>query len=754
MTMKNWMLFLAVLSINFNASSCSYWAFGEDIRFSLFSSNLAGISDSDPLFYSTRYLNEYRNDAFYGPSKNIDEWYNYFGQQITKSSIDELIYGFQSEKAEKEMDKNDLMRHFKMGQHREAADYIFFARAVEKALYVDPWKEKEMDELVVRQLIDIAETNRIKSNDKYIQLRYTYQLVVMHYYLMDISKMEGYNIMVQSSPTQSVLKNWSAFYSAISKSEKDQMLYELGLVFYKDKAKSEYIYGVFPREKAGIEGALKLCKTDSEKATLLSIVAFKNPGRALDQLEEIAELDANSNLLELLLIREINKMEDWYFTNRYTGFGEGITSGCWECDAFDFIKNKNFQSDKKYLQDVLAFSKNTIENGSIINRGLWFSSVAYMNYMLEDKTETDKYLNLASTHAKSDAIRAQIAIISTLNLVKNNTKWDKKFQNELMQSMLNLENLKEDIYNYERFNSQFMLAISRKYLEENEIVLAALFESKVKGHIYERYTAWGDKGYQAFELLNQNANSAELDELFELWNKPSKTKLEEYLLSDLEPYLWRLTDLRATQYLREDNLEKALEIFETIPDSVWTIQNSDLHYYYVDELDDNPFESNLFGRDYDNDSENTYTKPEFVREIIRLKKELEANDDEKARIALLLGNAYYNMGYHGNSYYYTEYSWSSYEADDFKRDQSNYYSSTKALAYYELAEKYAPNEKYAAFCHCMQLKCKKDGYYQLEYWKDKADKDWMNFYTKYPDHAKKLRGCDEFYMYENAWQNG
>ncbi len=746
------MLSILFLSSSIYSLACSYWPHGEDIRFSLFSSNLTKISDTEPLFYSTRYLNEYSEEAFYGPSENIEEWYAYFGEKVPKDQIDELIYGFKTKSSIEAINDNQLMIHFNSGYHKEAAEYIFFARSVEEALYVDPWEKKEMDELALRQLMDLAESQRAETSDEYLKIRYTYQLIVMNYYLNDYVKMERYNTILQRMPRNSVLKAWADFFVAIANPNGNQRLYELSLVFDKSKSKSEYIYKVFPRDESKLAGALNLCQNDHEKSVLLSISAFKNPGRAIDQLEEIAKLDPKSELLELLLIREINKMEDWYFTDRYTTFGTGISTSCWECDAFQFIQDKNFQSDKKYLKKVVEFAAKMVENRLVENRGLWFSSLAYMQYMLEDKKETEKYINLANSHADNPEIKAQVAVISTLNLVKNNSNWDKGFQSKLMKAMIELESMKESIYNYDRFHTQFMLAVSRKYLEEDEVVLAALFESKVGNEIYEPYSSWGNHAYQAFDLLNENADSEDLDELFDLWNKSSKTQLEEYLFADMEPLKWRLTDLRGTQYLREDNLEKALEIYETIPDSVWVVSNWELHYYYNEELDDNPFESNLFGRDYSNDRENAYTKPEFVREIIRLKKELDGNGKNKARTALLLGNAYYNMTYHGNSYYYTEYAWSSWEEDDFKRDQSWYYSSSRALKYYKLAEELAPNDTYAAFCHCLQLKCKRDGYYKLEYWKDKAEQDWTNFMVKYPDHAHKLKNCDEFYMYENSWQ--
>src|SRR5690606_8618439 len=100
--------------------------------------------------------------------------------------------------------------------------------------------------------------------------------------------------------------------------------------------------------------------------------------------------------------------------------------------------------------------------------------------------------------------------------------------------------------------------------------------------IYELYSTWEpeNSGYQAFNLLNENAASDDLDAFFKLWNDPKKTPLEKWLFADMEKWKWRMTDLWATQYLREDNLEKALEIYNTIPDSVWHVDYGELHYYY------------------------------------------------------------------------------------------------------------------------------------------------------------------------------
>lgn len=764
--MKNWMLFLALLISTNRLIACSWWPMGEEIRFSLFSSHLAEGDDISPLFYSAHLFNTYEVDEYNGPMENLTEWYNYFGGEFTIDEIDQVIYRYNypkyswgsTEKSKIDLSKNRLMIHLKNGKNPEAAEYLKFAIQLEEYLQRDVWGDKDINYDEVEKSLGYAAKKMEQVKDEYIKLRYAYQLVVMSYYLHKPDKVAYcYKEHVVTSPVNSVLKSWSQFYYAASLASMDEKFYEWSRVFDESKSKCKFIYQHYPSDKSEVEGALNLCKNDAEKGAILSILAFKNPGRAQKQIKEIAALNPNDELMDILLIREINKMEDWYFTDRYTGYGTAI--GNWWSDEglFDFIKEKNFQSDKAYLKDFKSMCEGIVKKQEISNKGLWYTSIAYMAYMLDDEKETDKYLKLADKFADREEVKGQLAVIELLHLVKHENEWSEKFQKKLMTGVKVVETFREHVYRYDRFHSQLMLAVSRKYLEEENLTLAALFETKVKSSdVYETYSGWepSNSGYQAFDLLNENASSADMDEFFTWWNKSDKTDLEKWLFSDMGKWKWRMTDLWATAYFREDNLEKALEIYETIPDSVWHIGNSELHYFYDYELTNDPFETNLYGRSYDSNWGRTYTKPEFVTEIIRLRDLLENSDKDKAYNALLLGNAYYNMSYHGNSYYYTEYSWSSYESDDYPRDQSYYYTSERALKYYKLAEELAPNEAYAAFCHRMQLKCKRDSYYKLDSWSEKVEKDWKLFANKYPNHVKKLLNCDHFEFYSNAWKQG
>jgi hypothetical protein len=384
-----------------------------------------------------------------------------------------------------------------------------------------------------------------------------------------------------------------------------------------------------------------------------------------------------------------------------------------------------------------------------------------MAFMADDEQETKKYLAIANQLDVNRTIKGQLKTIEVLSLVKFEDKWDENFQDALLAQIDGIKTFQKDLYGYERFFGQLMMSISRKYMDDGNMVLAALFEAQVCGDTHEEYHSWSSRQYQGFDLLNENANSKDMDAFFAGWNNPNKSALEIYLYSDLEGFKWRYTDLWGTTYLREDKLEKALEIYETIPDSVWEVTNHEFHYYYKQELNANPFETRYYTSAFSEDRSVSYTKPEFVRELIRLKKEAASNPKNRAYNYMLIGNAYYNMTYSGNSWYYTEYERSANETSSYSNRKWNYTNSgqnsdyitgDRAKKYYQLAEEASKDREFAAFCHRLQYKCLQlKTTFRAE--ENARTKFQDQFKDKYPKDYLDLESCDRFDYYFSKWKD-
>lgn len=752
-TIKLVAFLLLLISATTNSKACSYYPYGEDIRFSLFSSNIADAEDMEELFFSAQFFNEYSQKELDGPNENLTEWVAYFGGRFDAAVIDELIYQISYKKPDGRMRKNELFQYLKKDGDQATKTYILFAKKVESLLSYDNWSSEYLNVKQGEKALKFALKKHGQVKSDFLKLRYAYQAMVLAYYLNfpDLG-LQIYDEKITVNPSESVIKTWSLFYKALMIGDQLESYRLMAIVFESSRAKNPFIHNYFPNDEETAGKVLEICQNNEEKAAVHTVMTFKNPFRALDQLQTIAELDPNSSLLEVLMVREINKLEDWFYTDRYTGMGSAFNSEYYD-ESFEDIDAKNFESDRYYLLEVFTFATNFIKENPAKNNAFWNTSLAYMSYMLEDAVYTEFHLSQAQSQNPNRVELAEIKTIELLALVKFAEEWDKVFQNDLYARLRELEEFQEEIYNYDRFYGQIMLAISRKFLDEGDLSLAALFETKVSDDTYERYSNWGDNKYQGFDLLNENADPADMEAFFELWNKKDKTNLETYLFEGMEGWKWRFTDLWGTTYLREDRLEEALKIYETIPDSVWKVTNHTYHYYYAQELHDDPFETRFMAPGYGPFGDKTYTKPEFVKEIIRLKKAVQTNAPHKAYNYMLLGNAYYNMSHDGNSWYYSEYAWSVESLYGSSGKNEEYKTANKAINYYKLAEETSKNEAFSAFCYRLQAKCIRmqaslnEGTYRaIETYAEK-------FLKKYPKHYYNLQGCDEFDAYFEKWKD-
>lgn len=755
--MKKSTLLLALLSNILSSNACSWWPDGESVRFSLFAPNLGGQDDLAPLFYSSEYFSSYQSNLYLGPAENLDEWQWFFGHNFSSEEIDEVVYSMKLGGDYKAYRENPLFSYLENNNHVEAKTYLIFAKQVEILLDFDPWVKKKYDADKLLKAQKIAQNKAKNCIDSRIRFRYAYQFITISYYLNDYANVKlGYNVYFENN-SSSVLKYWAMLYYANVQDSNINRLYLYSIIFTHSKSKCKYIYNHFTDNDSIINLVLEKCKTDEEKAGVLSILAFKNPGPALDQITEVTELNAQSDLIDILLIREINKIEDWFLTKRYTSYDSEIYyESNWSDNAQ--IKKQNLVRDKKYLIRFLKECKRIVKEEKPKNRSLWHTSIAYLHFMLNHQSKSEKFLQLALSEYPTPEVEGQIKVISVLNLVANSSKWDNQFQNVLYRKLIELKEVKDNIINYDDFYDQLMMALSRQFLEKKNVVIAALFEGKNESRI-DGYVHWYDSRKKVFNLLDAETNSKDLDEFFELWNKPNKTALEHYLIDSLGDYKWEFTDLWGTQYLREDNLERALEIYETIPNEFWTERDTvDMIYHHLNEFTSDPFESTFFGYHLYQKSDVHYTKPQFVKRILKLKKELNnGSATNPAHTALLLGNAYYNMTVNGNSPYYSEYFMYSYKSDELGRKNDYFYNCSRALEYYKQAEKLANNDVFGAFCYRMIVKCssQSDFYQEYAYGYNgmKIGKNiWSTFAKKYPKHYKKLTNCDHFEYYSNAWK--
>ncbi len=209
----------------------------------------------------------------------------------------------------------------------------------------------------------------------------------------------------------------------------------------------------------------------------------------------------------------------------------------------------------------------------------------------------------------------------------------------------------------------------------------------------------------------------------------------------------KLKNLLGTKYLREDNLDKALDAFSTVNDTIWS------QYPYQKYLDANPFFTTLSGAHEASAADTVkFTKPELLKELISFKKcGRNPNNSNQARDLLKVANCYYNMSYHGNSWIMSRSYWSSNHSEHGLQDDPNYFGAVKAREYYLKAREVAIDEKLRALCLYMAARCE-DFYKEFATNSEKHSTITINKYDEqfkkeYSNSYQEFSTCESFTAY-------
>ena len=771
--MKKLSIILLSLSIS-NAIGCGWFPTGEEFRFALFQSNLAGHNDAYGLFYSAHFLNQYSPIVTTGPEENLKAWQSHLGGTVPLQDIDELVYKAEDHHLEqlirrqgegvKIYGSNKMLKAIPKKERIGYLEYILFARNIEIVFNNhDPWGEVEFDYESLQTYFALGAKKVKSERNKELKIRYAYQCVLLSRYAGGDENVVKANEIYDEylADSEHVLKYWALMHKTYTATaygaSYESFVINYAKAFRNCDSKKSYIALNTNLSDAYMPKILEACANDAERADVIALGAFRNPGKAFEQINKVYQLDPASPLLGLLIIREVNKLEDWYLTKKNAGYESGVYSSCWACEEqLEFIQAKNFHSDKLYLKKIAKFMDD-LNLEATGNAQLFNTIRAYLRFMNDEDAAADEILNgiLSQELPLDPSLEGQIRALQLLLSVRS----DQAVESEIVEHLNWLESHKTSIYNYDRFKDQLMLALSNRFHHENHnIAKAALCRSQVETLWNNKYNVWGKQAY--FFYLDQFASPKDV-ELFISFLDNDDSVFIAYLAKDLLKDRNKLLDLLGTKYLREDELKMALDIYRSIDTAFWNTG------HYPEMLDCDPFYSEYYENHTAIEGNKTYTKPEFVARLIELTDKARSGEKHAAYYNFLLGNAYFNMTKYGNSWYYGQYAWSvSDNYDPEYYDDAYYYDCSKAKFYYLSAYDASKDKAYAAFCLRMVAKCE---YYYANHvydqhvrvhgsWDNYKDVSGLkNMYRKikneFPeDYDNLVRTCSFFDMYLDRWR--
>jgi hypothetical protein len=777
----NAVMLVTLVLFPYNIIGCGPDADPYDYFTSFFNSNLTGNKNLKPFYYTSyRFLYHEEEPV---PVKYVTsaEWTGYCGKAVNEKDAYEFVCRYahkdlsslyfhlekkQPLKIPDSVVRNSMTKYFMKGNDFEALGYVMYAKQAEPFVTGDEgWEHVQRDSIKMARLVKNGQQLYTAAKKDFIRLRYAYQVMrLLHYSGRFAECIKWYEETIAPNKTASVLHELSLSLNAGAMArtgKRAEAAYVFSKLFAQSNTKkiSNYMsfrftnYSFKEREKN-----LQHCRNNEERANMMGLFALGDPYNRIEILKEIYRLSPSSPLLDVLAIREINKIEENYLTPllRKTEGGKALNLS-WN-DGNDSVMNVYY----KEARELAGFYHSVSQHAAVKNKGLYEIGAAYLNYITKNYTDAKALLSSAEKMALSPELKDQWQLTNILLTISAKEKIDAAFEEQILPSVQWLEKKAKtekawkadwhEVNQWKQFYRNLMSEIlAQRYhaqgdLHKETLAIGAaekIFTTAMDENAEEYYPYYGIFETSALNFLRYRLNSKQVEQLHSLMQSGTANKFEQYLIKNNTLSADDVKDFAGTAYLREFNLAKAEEWFKTIPAAYY---KKDPYKTYMAA---NPFADLIIDTHAPTKQDTVqYSKLSFVQKIRRLEKEASAGTDneKKAKACYEIAKGYYHMSYWGNSWMLTAYEWHS--MDGLKHDslmqkwEKEYYGVYKAEEYYKKAFTLGKDNSFKARCLFMAAKCRQKQIAVPQY---SQYKEWEQYQQAEEAYRKKIFRNDEYF---------
>lgn len=594
---------------------------------------------------------------------------------------------------------NTFARYLQRNKCLETVDYLIFAKSCEPHV-VEPasaWEQPKRNVAAMEELIDGGLLLFRNTSSHYLRLRYAYQIVrLAHYAGLYDRALELYDFLIPKidittfEGRPSLIYYWLLGHRAgalRAKGEYVEASYLYSQIFEHCPSRQVSAYRSFYlKTDEDWEKCLLLCKDDSERITLYTLRAKATDSKAVEEMELIYELDPKHPNLELLLVKEIRELEKDLlgieFNNRRS-----------ENKRY-YQRPRPFAGD--YVITLQKFARRLREEQRVARPEFWHLAEGYLELLAGDFYAAGKTFREVSP----------------------------EIQNKQLQEQLQVFTLAQQIYSFDRLNDSIE-ELAYEIRKNNKWFKAYPdFPDFLRDKFTSLYREYGRPG-KAFrsqyglEDLRMNPREEIIEDLLKIAIDPNQTSLERLLLqdrkgNDMTNALW---DMKAVNYLRDYQLEAALESMKEIPRTRW------------DEFGRfDPFRATVvdcISCPHSKDSIDLFNRGQLIEELLDLEYKTRSDLENNARHYYRIGVALYNMTYFGHSWNAMDYfrsgsSWPLAGPNEVLPQPGAPYGNrenfdvSRAMYYFEKARQNAKGELLKAQATYMAAKCEHLMYYMSD----------------------------------------
>jgi hypothetical protein len=743
-----------------NSIACSWYPFGEDVRFSLMDPSVFDDGGMSPYYYtSATYGYSFASTPENDP--NIALWSDYCDGKVDAKSIYEAIYKLDENEINSGSSGNKMIDYLRENDS-EALDYVLFAKSCSDFNNGYSGWENDHGNGVDRNTKMIEALKRSEKVDsKVIKKRYRFLAVRLAFYGHDRSKVRAiYSKSFSKNPTDAI-DYWALYFKSTTDEKSAERNYHLAQVFVNAPGKRFGVLTHFSRE-IPMDEVLKFANSNTERANVYAVYSVRDKGRSLSTLKGVQKLDPNHPMLDYLLIREVNKLEDWILTPRYTNFNPTIDSRSEGYGESNELIQERIKDDEKYGREVAEWI-GTLNLSS--KKSTWNIAEAYLlgisgrNSVAFGLLESDEFPEATAGLVKQFRLLFKVRAGAEKSL--SNTE----------QSLL--MDFKQNNYNL------FLFAVSREYEFQKQFDVAAGLFSQVNRtrDYYSEGVAWksstgketlsSDFFYSWFLYLDAEYSPKELQSVIDFAelkfaeSRPFDQWQRKYLRKNID----KLYDLLGTKHVRQNNMDKAISAFEKVGGDLWK------KHPYRTYLDANPFHADFYSGHKPGELDTIkYTKLEIAKLYkSHLQKAENPKTKNRAYYYFLVANCELNMSHYGNSWMMRRYFWTGAMNPNYLEDDDDFFRLKRAREFYQKAFDVSSKKDIKALCLRMLGRCEKHQLYfdAPDSWDFDYDshggyrnyfysmnKSYKKLEKEYPNYAEELlSNCFSFERYFAKMEN-
>ncbi|MCU0395490.1 MAG: hypothetical protein MUF29_06250, partial [Chitinophagaceae bacterium] len=659
MKLPTWSAFIPVLTISAlltipqNIIGCGPMMEPHDYFTSFFSGSTAEVPNSRTFFYTALLdfyddWDEYDNQNAFIQESIVDEWQQYAGAQAKRADVVKMIYEVslantrlmaqslkQPATALPTAIKNNTMAMALLKARKvEAIQYLVLAKSIEPFCSVpDAWSTApKNDSLRMNSFIKQAADAWQKSTDPVLKGKYAFLRCKLAFYnnrLPDCVRWYDEAFTAQSREAVAPLALSYKAGALFRQGKGKEAAYSFSRLFAredKSRRKQTYLGFLWSTQHCNpqlMEDYIGVTSNNTEKAYMAALFGLYGTESHLPVIQKVHQLDPDCELLPLLLVRQVNKLEEKYLTPKLAAQKGSKTY------YYSWIENEATAAADSALKESVAYFEQMANQAGTRGRNLAATSAAYLHYMAGNLPLARKDLELARSLGGNARLQDQQQLIALLVSLSEHPVQDAQAEASLLPGLQWMQQKALQDEEYARyFRNLFAQVIAPAYIQHGDTVKAALAYG-----VADRAPNGEMRSSNALEFLRNDMQTSQVLRLHQYLTQTPPTAYNQWLAANSAIRLEEVVDMMGTAYFREFDFANALAWLSKSSKQVKLVRE---HYNYKTNkttiTNINPFHDYINdGQRYDKPASKAYTRLSFAQQMLDLERKLDTMRTAEAR---------------------------------------------------------------------------------------------------------------------------